>query len=94
LSADHSFKRLNAAAIGCGILVLCFWLGSCQQQMAKQPRYKPLAQSTMWPDGRSSRTPPDGTLARSEGTFAGTTSGRLPIGAGPRAPGRSVRFTR
>ncbi len=61
-------------------LIALLALGGCERtfrDMYDQPRYKPLAQSTIWPDGRSSRTPPDGTLARSEGTFAGTTSGRL-----------------
>ncbi len=55
-------------------------LGGCERtfrDMYDQPRYKPLAASTLWPDGRSSRSPPDGAVARSEGTFAGTTSGRL-----------------
>jgi mono/diheme cytochrome c family protein len=64
LSADHSFKRLNAAAIGCGVLVLCFWLGSCQQQMAKQPRFKPLEKSEFFDDQRASRPLVEGTVAR------------------------------
>jgi mono/diheme cytochrome c family protein len=49
------------------------------RDMYDQPRYKPLAQSPLWPDGRSSRPPADGTVARSEGTFAGTSSGRLGV---------------
>ncbi len=45
--------------------------------MYDQPNYKPLARSRLWADGRSSRPPVEGAVARSEGTFAGTTSGRL-----------------
>ncbi len=47
------------------------------RDMYDQPRYKPLAASPLWPDGRASRPPVTGTVARSEGTLAGTTSGRL-----------------
>ena len=69
------------------LVVLC----GCERafrNMYDQPRHKPLARSALWPDGRSSRPPPEGVVARSEGTFAGTTSGRLgTIAAAPR-PGR------
>jgi mono/diheme cytochrome c family protein len=54
-------------------------LTGCEQtfrNMYDQPKYKPLAASGLWPDGRASRPPVDGTVPRSEGTFAGTTSGR------------------
>ncbi|HSD00139.1 MAG TPA: cytochrome c [Casimicrobiaceae bacterium] len=47
------------------------------RDMYDQPRYKPLAASPLWPDGRASRPPVKGTVARSQGTLAGTTSGRL-----------------
>jgi len=46
------------------------------RDMYDQPRYKPLAASPLWPDGRASRPPVTGSVARSEGTLAGTTSGR------------------
>ena len=55
-------------------------LGGCERtfrDMYDQPRYRPLARSTLWPDGRSARPPVEGTVARSAGTFAGTSSGRL-----------------
>ncbi len=47
------------------------------QNMYDQPRYKPLAESSLWADGRASRPPPAGAVAYSEGTLAGTSSGRV-----------------
>ena len=63
-------------------LALCtlMLLAGCERtfrDMYDQPRYKPLAQSALWSDGRASRPPVAGTVPRSEGTFAGTSSGRL-----------------
>ena len=55
-------------------------LAGCEQtfrDMYDQPKYKPLARSGIWSDGRSSRMPVDGTLPRSGGAFAGSSSGRL-----------------
>ncbi len=55
-------------------------LAGCERtfrDMYDQPRYKPLAHSIQWADGRASRPPPDDVVARSGGTFAGSSSGRL-----------------
>ena len=41
-------------------------LAGCQQEMADQPRYKPLAASTFFADGRSSRDLVPGTVARGQ----------------------------
>jgi mono/diheme cytochrome c family protein len=38
----------------------------CRQDMQVQPRYKPLAPSNFWGDGRSVRPPVPGTVARGE----------------------------
>ena len=81
--------RIRVAAGIAGITALLLVVG-CERTMRDmydQPRYKPLARSPLWPDGRSSRPPVDGTIARSEGTFAGTTSGRLGIIERTPAPG-------
>ena len=43
-------------------LVVCAALSGCQQQMANQPRYKPLAKSDYFDDGLSARQPVAGTL--------------------------------
>ena len=37
---------------------------SCRQDMQDQPRYEPYESSTFFKDGLSSRTPPEGTVAR------------------------------
>jgi len=65
--------------LGLVVVTVALLLGGCERtfrDMYDQPRYKPLAPSPLWSDGRSSRPPVDGTVARSEGSFAGTTSGR------------------
>ncbi len=51
--------RLLAA--GCLLLVT-----GCQQQMADQPRVKPLAKSTFFEDGRAARPLVPGTVARGQ----------------------------
>ena len=61
-------------------LLTCVALAGCERtfrDMYDQPRYKPLAPSTLWPDGRSARPPVEGTVARAAGTFAGTSSGTV-----------------
>jgi mono/diheme cytochrome c family protein len=75
-----TIARLAFVAV---LLALC----GCERSfrdMYDQPRYKPLAASRMWPDGRSSRSHVEGTVPHGEGTFAGTSSGRL--GEAPAAP--------
>jgi mono/diheme cytochrome c family protein len=61
----------------------CFLLlAGCQQQMADQPRYKPLARSTFFGDERSARPLVPGTVARGhlnadEAFFTGKSGGKL-----------------
>jgi hypothetical protein len=45
-------------------LFTALFLPACRQQMANQPRYKPLAESTFFPDHRSARPLPTGVIAR------------------------------
>lgn len=45
-------------------MALNCWLLACQQQMADQPRYKPLAKSDFFGDERASRPLVEGTVAR------------------------------
>lgn len=64
-----------------GMLSICA-LGGCERtfrDMYQQPRFRPLAASGLWGDGRSARIAVEGTVARSEGTFAGSSSGRLGV---------------
>ena len=63
-----------------GALAAMMLLGGCEkaaQNMYNQPKYKPLAASSLWPDGQSARPIEPGTVARSAGVIAGTSSGRL-----------------
>lgn len=68
--------------IAIAVLAMATVLAGCERtfrDMYDQPRYKPLAASPVWSDGRSSRPPVAGTIAYSEGTAAGTSSGRLGV---------------
>jgi Cytochrome C oxidase, cbb3-type, subunit III len=48
------------------VLVIALLLAACRQDMHDQPRYKPLAASTFFSDGRSARPIPAHTVARDE----------------------------
>jgi hypothetical protein len=47
-------------------LMLALALPACQQEMARQPSYRPLEPSEFFPDGRSARPLVDGTVARGQ----------------------------
>src|SRR5947199_10694542 len=47
-----------------GWVTICFGLLACQQKMADQPRYKPLAKSDIFEDERAGRPLVEGTVAR------------------------------
>jgi mono/diheme cytochrome c family protein len=51
-----------------GLLVMAALAGlaGCRQQMAEQPSYSPLEASEFFEDGRSSRLPVEGTVARGQ----------------------------
>ena len=62
------------------ILLALLLLAGCEKiarNMYDQPRYKPLRESRLFPDGTSARPPVPGTLAAASGSLAGTSSGRL-----------------
>ena len=46
-------------------------LAGCQQQMAEQPSYRPLEASAFFPDERSARPLPPGTVPRGTSEFMG-----------------------
>ncbi len=61
-------------------LLLLLLITGCEramQNMYEQPKYKPLAPSPLWSDGRSSRPLEPGVVAHSAGVLAATSSGRL-----------------
>lgn len=82
LNAER-MRGLHARAwTGGGLAILLLFTAACQQQMADQPRYKPLAQSTFFGDDRSARPLVEGTVARGhldadERFSAGKSGGEL-----------------
>lgn len=48
------------------VIALALLFAACRQDMHDQPKYKPLAASTFFPDGRSARPIPANTIARGE----------------------------
>lgn len=51
--------------IAAAVLALAV-LGACRNDMHVQPKILPLRPSDFYPDGRGSRTPPQGTIARGQ----------------------------
>jgi len=46
------------------------------RNMYEQPKYGPLAESSLWPDGKSARPLDTGVVVHSAGTLAASSSGR------------------
>jgi cytochrome c5 len=46
------------------VLILCVTISACRQDMHDQPRYKPMAGTWFFGDGRSARPAVEGTVAR------------------------------
>ena len=70
------------------VLLAAITCTSCRRDMQDQPKYTPLKRSQFWPDGRSARPTPAGTIAIDEinldpavdsGTLNGTFVTRIPI---------------
>jgi Cytochrome C oxidase, cbb3-type, subunit III len=62
------------------LVALLVLLGGCERlarNMYDQPRYKPMRESRLFPDGSSARDPVPGTVPATEGVLSGTSSGRL-----------------
>jgi len=62
-------------------ILMCVNLLACQQKMAEQPRYRPLAKSDFFDDQRASRPLVEGTVARGhpqadEYFYTGKTNGQ------------------
>jgi mono/diheme cytochrome c family protein len=72
---------LDVAAIA-AIVVACCSAAGCVQQMANQPRYKPLAANSVFANGAASRPQVPGTVARGQlqdddAYFTGKSAGQL-----------------
>jgi len=79
----------NTFLIGC----LALSLAGCERglhEMYEQPKYKPLSPSELFADGNSSRPQVPGTIARSAGALAGSSSGRRDAVSLPTAPGAAI----
>ena len=62
------------------ILLAVLALAGCEKTMRNmydQPRYKPMRESSLFPDGTSARSPVPGTVPAASGNLAGPSSGRL-----------------
>ena len=55
-----TFRRRGLSLIA----ALALFGAACRQDMHDAPRYEPFESSATFPDGRASRTPPNGTVAR------------------------------
>ena len=82
IQSDGVRNRILTAAslLACAICALL--LPACQQEMADQPRYKPLSKSEFFEDNRSARPLVEGTVARGqlradEGFYTGKVNGKL-----------------
>jgi mono/diheme cytochrome c family protein len=93
--------RCRGARLLAGFLKLCVAASvvaaaGCQQEMANQPRYKPLVASSVFPNGAASRLPVAGTIARGQlqdddAFFTGKVNNQLVTEIPPRAlEGRSM----
>ena len=64
------------------VLALAVGVAACRQDMHDAPRYEAYEASESFPDGRASRTPPAGTVARGwlredEALYTGKVNGQL-----------------
>ena len=67
------------AAVACAAVIASTGCEKAARNMYDQPRYKTFAASPLWADGTSARVPPAGTIARSAGVLADTSSGALGV---------------
>ena len=78
----HAYRCCSAALRWCGFGALVLFLGACRLDMHVQPKYKPLAPSSFFDDGRSERPVVPGTVARGhlqidEQLYTGKVNGAL-----------------
>jgi mono/diheme cytochrome c family protein len=80
----ESFLRASVPLWLCSVVAV----GGCRQDMHDQPKYKPLAKSDFFADGRAARPLPQGTVARGQlreddllytGKVGGVFTERLPL---------------
>src|SRR5699024_11709018 len=77
--AGGAMKRARLMLRGACLVLGALALAGCEKgmhEMYEQPRYNVHAPSSLWADGNSARPQPEGTMPRSAGADAGTSSGR------------------
>ena len=81
-------RRPSVSSVCSVALLSVVAMGGCRQDMHDQPRYKPLAGSEFFADGRAARPLPEGTVARGQlqedehlyaGKVGGALAERLPL---------------
>lgn len=80
--AEGQRNRGSSLALALCLLSFVLWLTGCRQDMHNQPKYKPLAGSEFFADGRASRPLVEGTVARGhlkvdEHLYTGKVGGRF-----------------
>jgi mono/diheme cytochrome c family protein len=75
----HGVRQIHLVAAVATLAAAAALLSGCEKgmhDMYQQPRYDPLAPSSLWSDGGSARLPVRGTEIAARGGFAGSSSGR------------------
>lgn len=62
MSRNSLRRSIRPAAVAAAAILTAFTTG-CHLDMYDQPKYKPLAESSYYPDKLSARVPPEGTVA-------------------------------
>jgi hypothetical protein len=80
--AQRNFPSRVSRGLSVSVVLVFAVLAGCQQKMADQPRYEPLAKSDFFGDERSARPLVEGTVARGqlrsdEELYTGKTNGTL-----------------
>ena len=67
-------KAIRVLAAASASIVLASGCERAMHDMYRQPHYKPMAPSTLWPDGTSSRPAVPGSVVANAGAFAMSSS--------------------
>jgi mono/diheme cytochrome c family protein len=70
-------KLLAAVLLYCCVAATLSGCEKAKQDMYDQPKYKPMAESSLFENGTSARPLPEGSVEHARGPFAGTSSGRV-----------------
>jgi mono/diheme cytochrome c family protein len=82
MKSRHSRSARSTRVLAPLVIALAVGVAACRQDMHDAPRYEAYEASESFPDGRASRTPPAGTVARGwlredEALYTGKVNGQL-----------------